>query len=146
MKIKFCLENSDFVKFYKLKDKLFYGWQEYWDRRIWFEVLGASSNRFSLSFDSWILLWQDRMDFIPCVSAELQMSSIFHNILILDSPGYLFWSWVSLCFRYINFSSHFSQLHQKQQLVGKPLSILWDLFLSYIFQEHNPQGKEMWQS
>lgn len=89
IKTKFCLENSNFVTFYKLKDKRFYWWQESWDRSIWAEVLGARgcpSNRFSLSFDSWILLWKDRMYFIPSVSAEMQMSSIYHNTLILDSP------------------------------------------------------------
>lgn len=46
-------------------------------------------------------------------------------------------------FRHTYFSWHFIQLHQKQQLVGWPLYIPWDIFLSYIFQEHNPQGKEM---
>lgn len=85
----FFLEMKDFVKFYKLKDKWFYWWQGHWDRRIWFEVTGprgCPSTKFSLSFDSWILLWQDRMHFIPSVSAEMQMSSIYHNILILGPP------------------------------------------------------------
>lgn len=129
MKTKFCLENSVFVKFYKLKDKWFYWWLGYWGRRIWFEVFGARGYpRFSLSFDSWILLWQDRMYFIPSVSADRQMSSIYHNILILDSPWLLILELNFLVFQVHKFLSTFQPVTPEATASGKASFIFLGIY------------------
>lgn len=58
------------------------------------------------------------MYFTPSVSAEMQMSSIYHNILILDSPWLLIWELYFLVFQ-VHISITFQPVTPEATASGK---------------------------